>query len=484
MSSPFRLIFSLVSMAVLALALATQPAAASQPALGITVRNVRVSHDSFAAHSEPSLAENPRNRNNLIAGSKMFSDPGLYQFKIGTYYSLDGGRTWHDSGLLPGFAGYSTVSDVSIGFSSTGVAYVCVLALKGKKSGVFVSRSTNGGQTFSNPVPVFLDSSGATFSDKPWITVDRTTGPTAGTIYVAWNLDAGGAKSGDPDQSRRAALPLRRDQARVAPETGLVISRSTDGGQTFSAPQVISPFDPEFVIGAVPQVGPGGHVYVVFAAIDNKTGVTNRLEMVTSADGGQTFSAPQVIQDNVPGLPNHLTNSTFRNITMPAFVVSRKDGSLVVAWSDMRYGDADILASSSTDGGATWSAPARVNDDPRGDGKDQFQPALAVAPNGTYTCAWFDRRFDPNNHLIDEVVAQSADDGTTWGQNIRVTKHSWNPAIDAPEPEGKPTNTFIGDYQALAVDNHTVHPLWNDTQNGKSQQIRTAVVAVRVFARR
>ena len=45
-------------------------------------------------------------------------------------------------------------------------------------------------------------------------------------------------------------------------------------------------------------------------------------------------------------------------------------------------------------------------------------------------------------------------------------------------------STFIGDYQALAVDNRTIHPLWNDTQNGKSQEIHTASLGFQVFTRR
>jgi hypothetical protein len=169
---------------------------------------------------------------------------------------------------------------------------------------------------------------------------------------------------------------------------------------------------------------------------------------------------------------------------LPAFAVSPKGNSMVVAWADMRNGDADLLASRSTDGGVTWSQPIRVNHDRLGNGKDQFQPVLAVAPDGIDTCAWFDRRRDPLNRFIDEEIAQSQNDGKSFGRNIRVTKKAWNPAIDAPQPEGKPGNTFIGDYQGLAVDNRTVHPLWNDTQNGLSQEIRTAVISVRVFARR
>jgi hypothetical protein len=448
----------------------------------VSIANIQVSHDQFLAHSEPSLAENPRNRLNLIAGSKMFTDPAHYRFKIGTYYTMNGGRTWHDSGLLPGFKNYSLTSDISIAFSSSGVAYAVVLAENGKRSGVFVSRSTNGGKSFSKPATVFLDISGSTFSDKPWITVDRSGTSSDGTVYVAWNLDGNSYREVDAGAPHSQ---LRQQATPAAQLTGLVVSRSTDGGQTFSTPVVVNPFNnQEFPLGAIPQVGPDGAVSVVYAEIGNNSGLVNQLDMVQSTDGGVTFSAPRAIVPKVVGLPNHLPSSNFRNLSLPSFAVSRHDGSMVVVWADERYGDADVLASTSTDGGATWSAPVRVNHDRVGDGKDQFQPVVAVAPNGTYTCAWFDRRYDPGDRLIDEEIAQSTTDGLHFGRNIRVTKHSWNPAIDAPRPEGKAGNTFIGDYQALAVDNHTVHPLWNDTQNRSSQQIETAVLSEQIFARR
>jgi uncharacterized protein YodC (DUF2158 family) len=155
----------------------------------------------------------------------------------------------------------------------------------------------------------------------------------------------------------------------------------------------------------------------------------------------------------------------------------------VMVWADYRYDDADIMATTSKDSGRTWSASIRVNHDRLKNGKDQFLPALAVASNGVYTCAWFDRSYDPKGLWIDEAVAQSTNEGRSFGPAMRVTAKSWNPAIDAPRPEGKPSNTFIGDYQALAVDNHTVHPLWNDTQNGKTQEIRTASIGVQLFRR-
>jgi hypothetical protein len=480
---PLVLVGGLLALIGLILPVRPAHAQASGPRpLAVSFTNVLVSHDTFKAHSEPAIAENPANAKNLVAGSKFFTDPLHYQFKIGTFYSTNGGQTWHDDGLLPGYDNYTITSDISFAYSPNGsLVYACLLATDGTDSGVFVSRSRDGGKTWLDPSTVFLDTTGATFSDKPWIAVDWSHSPARGSVYVAWNLDSNSDANGqDPD------VHLSPQQVTDTLTPGLVVARSTDYGKTFSAPAMVSPFDDHnFALGAQPAVGPDGRVYVAFLGFhDSATKTINDMELSSSSDQGATFSPPKVVAGDIAPLPNHLPTSTFRNLSLPTFAVSPADGSLLLAWADERYGDSDILAIRSKDRGSAWSAPTRVNHDSKHDGKDQFQPVLAVAANGTYTCAWFDRRLDPKNHLIDVFVAQSTNDGVNFGHNVRVTRKSWDPGVDAPLPEGKPNNTFIGDYQALAVDDLTVHPLWNDTQNGTSQEIRTAVVSVQVFARR
>jgi hypothetical protein len=495
LTSPLRTL-PIAAALILSLGFGLSPALAGS-AQKVTFTNVQVSHDTYPAHSEPTIAENPTNSKDLIAGSKMFTDPARYDFKIGMYYSKDGGATWHDDGFLPGFENYTTDSDISVAFDAGGTAYACVLAEDAQGgSGVFVSTSSDGGKTWSQPHTVFYDQSGATFSDKPWIAVDTSKSAYRGRVYVAWNLDDNsvsgdsGAGNHDPDGGGDAAAFANHavpSQAIGVQQTGLVVSRSIDAGLTWSEPEVLVAFDnqsPIFALGAIPQVGPNGHVHIAYLKwndTESNPGVApNTLEMASSSDGGVTFNMPRTIVSRVDGLPNTLPNSTFRNLSLPSFAVSPKDGSMAIVWADDRNGDADIYAASSANG-KQWTTPYRVNHDHLANGKDQFQPEIAVAPNGTYTCSWFDRRHDPADTLIDVDIAQSADDAHTFGKNFRITAQSWDSTIDSPRPDPNSNLTFIGDYQGLAVDNTTVHPLWNDTQNGKSQQIRTVAIAERVF---
>jgi hypothetical protein len=259
-----------------------------------------------------------------------------------------------------------------------------------------------------------------------------------------------------------------------------VVARSSDGARSFSAPVVVERFDDRhFALGATPVVGPEGWLRVAFLAF-LQVGKKERYSLVvaTSYDGGVTFPSLRTAVPFVAGVPDRLPHGTFRNLSLPALAVSPRTGALVIAWADERHGDADIMKTSSNDRGQTWAIPARVNHDRLYDRKDQFQPQLAVSPSGTFACSWFDRRYGPGDRLIDVMVAVSRDDARTFGANLRVTPRSWDPAIGAPHVNGRSHDTFIGDYQGLVMDDLTIHPVWNDTQNGRSQQIRTASVPV------
>src|SRR6266581_9761901 len=255
--------------------------------------NVRVSHDSYLAHSEPMLAENPKNPLNLVGGSKFFTDPTHYKFQIGYFSSFDGGCTWTDGGVLPGFEKNETTSDISFAFGNHSDVYASVLYATGGSqgnSGIAVSTSTDGGKTFGHPVSVFEGRADQVFSDKPWIAVDQTGGPYSGYIYVVWSYDHNGTCGGINICSEELAF-----------------SRSTDGGKTFSLISMVegdAPFctNPakgrpagstkcDAVQGAIPAVGPDGTLYIATPYIDVMSGpIPIRLMIASSPDGGKTWT--------------------------------------------------------------------------------------------------------------------------------------------------------------------------------------------------
>ena len=448
------------------------PSTATTPAP--VTKNIRVSNDSYKAHSEPMVAINPANARNLVGGSKFFTDPARYRFQIGTYTSFDGGCTWQDNGVLPGFAPSELTSDVSIAFGPENRVYVAVLYTDNRNdSGIAVSTSTDGGKTFGLPVTVFDNAAGQVFSDKPWLTVDMSGGPFNGSVYVVWSYDHGGTCGFDN-----------------ACQQNLAFSRSTDGGKTFSPVRWVEGSAPfcanpatgrapdshvcDGVLGAIPAVLPNGMLVVAFDYMDvMSTGkIPTRLALVTSRDGGASWTPPTLI-DTIADITGVFPLNHYRVASLPAFAADPTQNRLYIAWADKRNGDSDILFASSSDAGQTWSKPLRVNDDAAGNGAHQFQPQLAVAPNGVVTVSFFDTRLDNFGHLIDVYLAQSVDGGASFLPNVRVTTQSWSPAVDAPV-DGNDLQ-FIGDYQGLAVTDEYACPFWNDTRTG-SQEIFTAEV--------
>jgi hypothetical protein len=156
--------------------------------------------------------------------------------------------------------------------------------------------------------------------------------------------------------------------------------------------------------------------------------------------------------------------------------ISPVSGAIYVTWADYHAAangtkDGDILVSKSTNGGATW-ATTRVNQDALGNGKDQFQPQIAITGSGQVNISYFDRRNDPDNFYIDTYLSRSDDEGAHW-TDIRVTQKMWDPSINPPISG---SGEFIGDYQGLVADDEVAIPFWQDTHIGPYQEVFAARV--------
>ncbi|HET9492929.1 MAG TPA: sialidase family protein [Chloroflexia bacterium] len=412
--------------------------------------DVRANQDTTADQHEPTLAVDPTNPNIVLSAAK---DWRTGPKQVWHYRSTDGGRTWAD-----GYANLTPVelpnqSDPVVAFDADGRAYMAVLGYNQNDlgvGGVFVSRSDDKGLTWGKATLVHANSD-TVFNDKEWMTVDRGRNlATRGTVYVSW--------------TRFTQVSPRREIGEI------VVSRSTDQGATFSTPVVVTTAAQENVQGSFPVVGPDGAVTVLFydgdSAAPEEVAVSalslqesgGSLYAARSTDGGVTFAYPVRVAPVVRP-PSPLPTSGFRIFVLPVLAADPNNGALYATWNDYARGNSDILLSVSTDGGATWGAPIRVNDDPGS--TDQYFPAAVVGSDGAVHLMWLDRRDDPANVSYRPYYARSTDGGETFSTNVPLSGASSDPSVGF---EG----TLIGDYNAIDVsgDGSRVYAAWADTRRG------------------
>jgi len=402
----------------LALAIA---AVAISVASAVPYTNVRVNvHANYP--EETSIAINPHNPDNVLGVAQ---GAGCY-----TYPTFDGGSTWTEGALPDQYA----LGDPSVIFDREGSAFYCFIG-DWQHSGIYVSRSSDGGVTWKPTATAVIAHQGQVpFEDKPYPIADWTGGPRAGYIYVTWTQFTRYGSSDPADSSR------------------ILFSRSDDHGETFSTPVPVSDrggdaIDSDNTVeGAVPAVGPNGTIYVAWAG-------PRGIEFDRSTNGGVSWGRDQVISDmpggwdfNVPGI--------YRTNGLPIVKVDLSyghyRGRIYVNWSDQRNGDTDIFLVYSDDGGATWSPRILVNDDPVGNGKDQFFSWMDVdVVTGTVYVDFYDRREHADDLTTDVYLAYSEDGGAHFA-NAKISATPFVPR----------NSVFFGDYTGISAFGGRVRPLW------------------------
>jgi hypothetical protein len=324
-------------------------------------------------------------------------------------------------------------------------------------SAVSVSKSTDGGLTFADPVEVAAKDGFTHLLDKDWMAVDPSN---PRKLYVTYaDFDSSGA-CGPPNQAIRIAIEL---------------VRSTDGGATWTAPhvmdQVCSPTNVPglFVQDALVTVDAHGRVYVAweFYAADF---VTREIRISTSNEEGEGFGPFKKVIDVVcPGDGSFLQGGFRIVFDLHGMAVDRSAtptrGNLYIAWTDSRYlrypdlasitgyyGYADALVMVSSNRGRTWGTPVRINQNmeplPNGRGTDQYMPGVAVDNTGRVAACFYDRRRDPRNFYFDRYCAISTNGGRTW-TDARQTPSS-SPPFHGTDRDINPS--YMGDYDGMASD--------------------------------
>jgi len=300
-------------------------------------------------------------------------------------------------------------------------------------------RSRDGGKTWQGPA--IIATGNTTKLDKPHIAVSWHPG-TRGWIYVGYRDNAG----------------------------KLVVRRSTNGGNSFSKPYIITRKNAPHSNGLQLMVSPRtGYVYAVW--LDSRA---DRIFWAYSTNRGQTWTTPTVFPSARTPARNLLLGAVKHVARAPSLPIARLNwaanngrGRISVVWhecSSKPKNDADndplgipdcmdpgqhtdvYYASAWLRGGSTRKI--RINDNRV---RDQFMPALDFDARGNVLVTFYDRRLDSNNINYNLYRAWIDQNGRPIKPNQRVSNFDSTPNSNWPRP------IFIGDY----------HETWMTTVNGR-----------------
>jgi hypothetical protein len=352
--------------------------------------------------------------------------------------SKDGGETWtrsrahfsHCTGGTPANGGdYERASDPWVSIGPSGTVWQSALAFDGTlpRSAIVAARSDDGGVTWSDPVALQADDDGDIVNDKDSVTADPTD---AGRVFVVWERLTG--------QSMPMA-PIAHGPAMLA---------RAEGGVWEPARAIYDPGADQQTLGNIVLVEPDGTVVDVFQHL---TGISTAdpfpdIEVIRSSDHGTTWSAPTMIAPQAwYGVLDANPQVYVRTFGLPMAAVDPTSGELYVAWEQAFPPIDGIVLTTSTDGGATWSPPAQVNQQRAA---QAFLPSLAVAGHGTVAVSYYDTR-DAGVGSIDQFdvaafLITSHDHGATWTEERLTAPFDLRQASIGDQ-------YFLGDYQGLTA---------------------------------
>jgi hypothetical protein len=340
--------------------------------------------------------------------------------------------------------GYRFARDPWVSIGPDGTAYLMALGVDADSEGVFggpaafcgimVATSADGGRTWGMPATLTNDRLLVTANEGGSITADPLRPATA---YAVWtSSSAQGVAS------------------------GIVMSRTRDGGAEWEAPREILGGDSR-KIGNQIAVLPDGSLVDVFLDAGRR-----RIRVIRSSDQGESWGVAQTIATLRP--------SGFAIVRsgggMPDLAVDRRSGALHVVWQGTNpRGNAAIYLARSVDAGVTWSAPRQVGVPRRA---QAFTPSVEVAADGTLAVTYFELTRLARTTLW---ATRSSDGGTTFAPRERVTAQPFD-MRRAARSEGVP---FLGEHHGLAAGGASFHAVFVLPSPRGADRTRVAAATIR-----
>ena len=283
------------------------------------------------------------------------------------FHSIDNGRTWDSLpiGLGRSHDHPTMAVDLSAGPHRGWIYLSSHLWAEGRRYGVYIARSRNGGKSFDDPVYV-IPNNLHNLAEMPVVLTDGTL--VESFVDATYTPDSGGT------QAREVLFDRRRAW----------VTRSSDGGFTFSAPF--------FVTDACGP--PPGYRLSAFAADVSRGSHDGRLYFACQAAGGGPIVVTHSRDRGETWSPVTRMQTTARDTIgyrIPGLAVNDRGAVLVALLGPSGNSDdhcGNLYASVSTNGGTTFSSGVLVAS--CAGGGDYF--GITAVPGGRFRLLWPETR--------------------------------------------------------------------------------------------
>jgi hypothetical protein len=356
------------------------------------------------------VVADPANPAHLIVGSEVVT---CFQGGLGFQVTTDAGSTWDQTCMAPMvYDGNEYLPDSGpiLGYDRNGNAYIAgFYAYDGSgnpEAGFQAFQKYTAGGGWSAPAVAVIDKGEPFDPWSCWLSVDTSAASLyVDSVYISCTL-VGPLPNGG--------------------ETQVVVSHSNDGGATWRQ-VAVTPLQhsPDSSFSTAMAVSKDGTIYLTWEYSDSETFGPAYVVFSKSSDGGNTWSNPKLVTpielvDSLPNTPIYVPDT-------PAISVDNSDGphagSLYAVMYNWTGTFMQVQVVRSADGGETWSKPVPVAP---GITHDQFLPWISVSPAGMVGVSWLDRRNDPANVSYQAFAAISAD-GQSFQPNVQLTTAFSNP---------------------------------------------------------
>jgi hypothetical protein len=376
------------------------------------------------AANEPSICVDRNNPNRLSIGWRQFNSVTSNFREAGFAYTTNGGTRW----IAPGVLENNVFRSDPVLNSDTAGRFFYLSLVQNFFDDLW--RSITGGQSWTRVGP-------ADGGDKQWFTIDNTNSSGRGFQYQSWSTD--GNNFG-----------------------GRQFTRSTDGGLTWLDPINI----PNSPAWGTLDVDSAGNLFIGGVNL-----TTNRIWCVRSTNAKNGAVVPTFDRSTAVNLggdivfgepinPEGLVGQVFVAVDRSGTSTNNNVYMLASVQPSGFTNGSDVMFARSTNGGITFSAPRRINNDAVNHAKWHWFGTLSVAPSGRIDVVWYDSRNSPNNVTSQLFYSFSIDGGNTWSPNVAVS-NLFNPFI------GYPNQQKIGDYITVVSDDDSANVAYAATFNGE-----------------